>query len=446
MKNLNMKFRFTLFLLFFYCLSANSQNGFHFDNNKKKITIPFKLINNLVFLPITVNGVELNFLLDTGSSETVLFSLEDQGEVSFNEVQKIKLKGFGYDEYIDGLKSSKNKLSTHGFTDLNHLLYIVLDQNFNLSAQVGIPVNGIIGYNFFRNYLVEIDYQRSKIFIHQENSKIRKKLENNYSSFAINLESNKPYFNSKITIDNKEIETKMLLDTGSSDALWLFQNRNNNIKIPNDHFEDYLGRGFSGDIFGKRARIEKLSLNKFQLQNPITSFPDTLAINKSLIVQDREGSIGGEVFKRFDMVLDYPNNKMYLKKNVNFDLPFNYNMSGIEIQHGGLQFVKETQELNKPVFGSIKFDLADERIVNFNYKFELKPIFKISSIRKNSPAEECGLKKDDTVISINGQLIYRYSLQEINELLKSEEGKWIFIQIERNKIKQKLKFQLRKLL
>lgn len=441
-----MKFRFTIILLFFYCLTTNAQIGFHFDNNKKKIKIPFKLINDLVFLPITVNGVELNFLLDTGSNETVLFSLEDQGEVSFKEVQKIKLKGFGYDQYIDGLKSSKNKLSTHGFTDLNHLLYIVLDQNFNLSAQVGIPVNGIIGYNFFRNNLVEIDYQHSKIVVYRDNPKIRKKLTNNYSSFIINLESNKPYFISKITIDNKEIDTKMLVDTGSSDALWLFSNQNNNIKIPKNNFDDYLGRGFSGDIFGKRARIEKLSLNKFQLQNPIVSFPDTLAIQKSLIVQDREGSVGGEIFKRFDVVLDYPNNKMYLRKNGNFDSPFNYNMSGIEIQHDGLQFVKETQELDKPAFGSIKFDLEQDKVVNFNYKFELKPIFKISSIRKNSPAEECGLKKDDIIIAINGQLVYRYSLQEINEILKSEEGKWIYLEIERNKINQKFKFQLRKLL
>jgi hypothetical protein len=37
----------------------------------------FQLINNLVFIPINVNGVELTFL-DSGVKETILFSLEEK--------------------------------------------------------------------------------------------------------------------------------------------------------------------------------------------------------------------------------------------------------------------------------------------------------------------------------------------------------------------------------
>jgi hypothetical protein len=439
-----MKIKIIIVFLISFCANVFAQSGFQFENNKNKIVIPFKLINNLIFIPITVNGIELNFMLDSGSGETILFSLEDQEQISFSNAKKIKLKGFGTDDFIDGLKSTNNKLSVHGFSDSNHELYIVLDQEFNLSSQIGIPVNGIIGYKFFENYLVETNYSKKKIFIYKNDIKIRKKLDEKYSNSPILIENSKPYFQTKITIDNKIIETKMLLDSGNSDALWIFLNQNNQLKVPKNNFDDYLGRGFSGQIFGKRARIDKLSITNFDFDKPLAAFLDTISIKKSNIIQDREGSIGAEILKRFNIVYDYPKSKIYFKKNELYNLPFNFNMSGIEIQHDGLQWVKEKEEISKN--GTIAFSLSEEKIINFNYKFSLKPTFKITSIRANSPAEQIGLKKEDQIITINNHQIYNYTLQEINELLKSEEGKSITIEIERDNKIYNFKFQLKNIL
>ena len=63
------------------------------------------------------------------------------------------------------------------------------------------------------------------------------------------------------------------------------------------------------------------------------------------MVPDRIGSVGGEILKRFTVVFDYQNEQMYLKKNKDFNAPFNYNKSGIKIQHNGLQWVQETVHL-----------------------------------------------------------------------------------------------------
>jgi hypothetical protein len=48
---------------------------------------------------------------------------------------------------------------------INHLLYIIVDQNFNISSHVGIPVNGIIGSSVFNNNLFEINMKRKVVFI-----------------------------------------------------------------------------------------------------------------------------------------------------------------------------------------------------------------------------------------------------------------------------------------
>jgi hypothetical protein len=261
------------------------------------------------------------------------------------------------------------------------------------------------------------------------------------------LENHKPYIVSAVDImEHKNVPVKLLIDIGNSDAVWLFQNVSKEIKVPSKHFVDFLGRGFSGDIFGKRARLNNLKMDKFNLESPIVSFPDSSSVANVSFVKDRMGSIGAEVLKRFTIVFDYRNSKMFLKKASDFDLPFNYNMSGIEIQHEGLQWVQETVELN-PASGSKVFDINEEKIKNdFRYKFTLKPTFSISNVRKDSPADLCGLKKGDIVISINNSQSYKYSLQQINSLLKSEEGKIIEMEIERDSKLMKFKFQLKSML
>ncbi|HZH70416.1 MAG TPA: hypothetical protein VFD80_08205, partial [Flavobacteriaceae bacterium] len=42
------------------------QDSFYFKKNKTKDRISFELINNLILIPVEVNGVKLSFLLDSG--------------------------------------------------------------------------------------------------------------------------------------------------------------------------------------------------------------------------------------------------------------------------------------------------------------------------------------------------------------------------------------------
>jgi hypothetical protein len=44
--------------------------------NTQKAVIPFKLINNLIFIPVNINGANLTFMLDTGVAETIFSVLK----------------------------------------------------------------------------------------------------------------------------------------------------------------------------------------------------------------------------------------------------------------------------------------------------------------------------------------------------------------------------------
>jgi len=437
-----------IFIYFLAIFSIFGQDGFKYNSKKRKIVVPIKIIDNLIFVPINVNGVELNLLLDTGVEETILFSLEEQEEeVSFKNVETIKLKGLGKADYIEALKSTNNPLKiNNSFIDNNHELYIILDQKFNISSHIGIPVNGIIGYKFFKNSIVEINYIKKKLIIHRDYSKIQKKLIKRYSKIEISIEKNKPYITTKLSLNNNEIKAKLLLDIGNADAIWLFDANNNNIEIPENNFDDYLGRGFSGEIYGKRAKLDVLKFNEYEFKNLYVAFPDSVSVQSAKMVKNRVGSVGAEITRRFSIFIDYTKEIIYLKKNLNYYNPFNFNMSGLDFQHDGLQWVQEmvylqTKKSQASGYGGIEISLNP-----YKYKFELKPKYSIFNVRKGSPAALSGIKKGDILLTINGKKAYYFTLQEISALLKSEENKQIVLEIERNSQVYKFSFFLKNII
>jgi hypothetical protein len=434
------------FLILFMVSKVWSQDGFKFEKNRKCISIPFKLINNLVFIPVELNGIQLTFLVDTGVEETILFSLEDVDNVSLENIKKIKLRGLGTKEPFDGLKSSNNKLKIKNFIDKDHDVYVVLDQDINISSSVGIPVNGILGYHFFKNNPILIDYIKKKIIVYKEVNSIKRI--NSYDVNDIELQDNKPYIltNIQTTINSSIKNSKLLIDSGNSDAVWIFNSSKNELPLPEINIDDFLGKGFSGNIYGKRARIEAFSINKYNLKKVITSFPDSLTTKDIEFVDNRVGSIGGEILKRFKTIFDYKNKKIYIKKNQYFDEEFNINMTGIDIQHEGLQWVEDFSQENA-IFSNEKYDINGNNIgSNFKFKFKLKPSYAIFNIRKNSPAENAGLQVGDKIIKINSRFAYDMTLSAINDLFKSQENKEILIEIERNNKKIKVYFLLKKML
>ena len=437
MQTILMKNIVILCLLFIYGLPTSGQEGFLFEKKVDKVVIPFKLINNLIFIPIKVNGIELNFLLDSGVEETLLFSMEDKKEVSFFNVEKITLRGLGSESSIEGLKSKNNILEIAGMKSTNHMLYIILDQNFNLSSHIGIPVNGIIGYHFLKNNLIEINYEKKRITVYKDTDKNRKNIEKKFEKVPITIERLKPYLKGSVILNDAEIPVKLLIDIGNSDAIWLFQNTSEMIKVPEKNFEDYLGKGFSGDVEGKRAQIGKFTMSKFEFHNPVIAFPDTISVRNVTMVKDRAGSVGAEILKRFHVVFDYPNQILFLRRNREFDDPFSYNKSGIELQHYGLQWVQETVSLE-----TVPLSEGTNLSGNFRYKFALKPVYLVASVRKNSTAALSGIQKDDILVSINGIPAYKFSLERINSILKAEEERWITLEVERDGQILKIKFQL----
>lgn len=426
-----MKFLFIILIL--ANVLAKAQNGFVLSDNADKAVIKFKMVNNLILIPMTVNGVELTFMLDSGIAETLLFSLENK-DVDFKNVEKITFRGLGETVSIEALKSVKNDITIGGkFLDHSHTIFLVLDEGFNISQDIGVPVNGIIGYHFFRNHPIEINYIKKIITVYKDKTKFPKKIKR-FSDFPMSVELNKPYIDADVEMKHEKQSSKLLLDLGNTDSVWLFPALIKDFMYNRPNIDDFLGRGFSGDIFGKRSRINSLSIGNFKLKKPIASMPDEFSIQHLKLVKDRKGSVGSEILRRFTVILDYPDQKIYLKPNRSLDDPFLIDGSGLEVKQEGLLWEKEQVQVRT---AKVSQDFKGTNVINdnpdsFQYKFTLKPIFIVSGTRKDSPAQKAGILKNDEVVKIDNKNTKDMTLNNIQRILKTDVSRKINLEINRN--------------
>ena len=126
---------------------------------------------------------------------------------------------------------------------------------------------------------------------------------------------------------------------------------------------------------------------------------------------DRNGTIGAEILRRFYVTIDYRNSRLTLRPNHKFKDDFNYNMSGMEIIN--------------PMPGL--------------------PVFTITNIRDNSPAFFAGLQENDQILSLNNSSNKTLELNDINLLLQSKENKKIKVKYLREGVEHETSFELKKL-
>ena len=432
-----------LFIILLVFTSVFSQNKW--NSHKEKISIPFELTHNLMIVDVNINKANLKMILDTGSEKNLLFSFPERDTIKFYNPKIIKVKGLGYGESLEAYLSSNNHFSLGNgkLSNENFEILLITNQDIGLINKLGVPINGILGSSFFKDYIVEINYAKQKIFLHRNKERIQRKIEKRYNKLDITLVSNKPYLTFDITNNQLNNEVNLLFDTGLSDGLWLFENEK--IKCSDEYFIDVLGKGLGGDITGKKSRINELLINQFALKEALVSFPDSISIKNLGITSKRNGSLGGEIIKRFNWFLDYSNDVFYLRKNNLFQNSFNYNMSGIQIQHTGVDVVKEFFSVKKELNANNKI-ILDANAVKYSFKYLFKPSFVIFKVRKNSPADKAGIKEGDKLVSLNNKKAYHYTIQTITDLFQSEEGKKIKIEVQREGKLLRFEFELEKIL
>ncbi len=432
-----------LLFVVFSCLGVTAQGKFSIPERSISKKIRFQLINNLIVIPVEVNGVDLSFVLDTGVSKPILFNLVNTDSLQIRNVETIFLRGLGAGGSIKALKSKHNIFKVGNAVNVNQDVYVVFDSAINFTPRLGVPVHGIIGYDVFKDFVVELNYSSKYIRFHRHDE-FKYKDSKKWATLPLTMNNKKPYLDANVSIEGKDIPVRLLIDTGGSDSLWLFEDSTKSIKpIEDKQFHDFLGKGLSGSVYGMRSKVNRFTINDFSLDNVNVAFPDSSSLSIARNYKARNGTIAGNMLKRFNFFFDYRNNKVQLKKNGNFKEPFHYNNSGITLEQRGVRVVREQVRTNNfDAYGSAQNDSAQNIDLSINYAYNLKPAYEIVELRESSNAKAAGLQVGDVIISINNKPTHTLSLQEVNERFYDREGKLIRLRIERDEKKMSFQFRL----
>ena len=434
-----------LTFLLWFSFPGFAQNHFVFVQDKPSVVVPFRFVNDLIVVKTEINGVPLNMIFDTGVKETVLINLINKDTLGLKHQKQRYFSGVGNKNTKIGGIVSQNNILKIGDAMINRhaTIYLIADFVFHFSETMGIQINGFIGGEWIKDYIVKVDYKNKKLVFYKHNAFDFRKLKR-YEAFDVDIVKDKPYVDMNVYWNGrkeKPVHAKFLIDMGNNDNFWFFQNDSLQIPEGKNSIRDYFGFGFSGEISGLRTKVCRVSLgSKKHFNNVYTALPDTVFFNHITASYPFNGLVGNGVLKRFFIYLDYRNKKVYFRKYWrNYHQKFLFNDSGIFLAYDGKIPVKvktierQFSESQTPYSGHI--DIEEE----FIYKFKLLDRIVVHHIRKDSPADRSGLAVGDIILKINGEDVYQYQLYELDEKFFYHRNKYLEFLVERNGLQYEIK-------
>lgn len=365
-----------LFLILIFPLSFVCRSN---ASNKPVISIPFEKAGSYIVVEARINNSsKLKFILDTGVRRTIITELLSGDSIDINATDTVNLQGLGQGSSLMAYICTNNTISlSRKFKLPNKPVYILQEDAFNLTRQTGTKINGLLGVDFFQNYIVEIDYMRSKLkFYEKENFEAPA----DYGVMPMICEKQKMYIQlSVLETDTTRRSIKMLIDTGAELNAWFQTLSNQAISIPEKSIHGRIGYGLNGEVNGVFARVPQICIANSCVKDPIVVFPDSASISDIMVNTDRDGTIGSQLLNRFNIIIDTYNKRFYFKPNANFRRPFTYNIAGIEVAQA-IAFVPQIEVVN---------------------------------VWKDSPADRAGLKTGDVIIDIDNTKVYGLTLPQV---------------------------------
>jgi predicted aspartyl protease len=365
--------------------------------DKKKVVLPFIDSNSLIILPVSINGgPPVNFLFDTGVKSNIFFSKSLANELEMNFTRKLNLVGADGKTVLSASVSPNNHFDLGPIEGIFQAILVLDDDFLELEKVLGVPVFGVIGYEFFKNNPIKVDYDNGLVTFYNRNALKWKPFW--YREMPMEILGSKPYISTRIKqTKGPNLDSKLLIDTGANHGLLLNRETSDDIILPEKNIKSSLGRSLGGDLVGHVSRVKKLFINGLNFRDVVTSYPDENEFSEVLIKTGRMGSLGSELLNHMELIFDYPRKRLLYKKGAKYKTPFKYDMSGLTVR---------------------VLSLEDKR-------------YYVHEIREGSPAYQSGVREMDEIISINKIPAVFWELSEITELLRSEEGKVISIELQR---------------
>lgn len=398
-KNLATIFYITVLFCWVSC-AAQAQEEFVPPPAKPLTTVSFTLLTGgIIIVHATLDDFKdsLNFVMDTGSGGISLDSLT---------CAYYNLSVHPSDKIVRGIAGMK-KVS---FTN-DHILHMpgltvnALDFHINnyeiLSSAYGMKIDGIIGYSFFRRFLVFIDYD----------NEIMKVLTPGTFRYPRGGYLLKPQFTTlpmqtAMIKDNTNITGRFYLDTGAGLCFLMNDDFAHDSAIFKKSRKFFLtqAEGLGGKTDMELSIVKELKIGPYRFRNvPAYVFNDDYGVTNYPVLG---GLIGNDILRRFNVYINYPQQEIYIKPNTHYLDSFDYSYTGLG------------------------FYLIDGAIT-------------VTDVVKGSPAEKAGFEEDDIILGVGTN--FSNNIQTYKILLQNAKTR-VNVVVMRNGFPKSLQIRIRSIL
>ena len=379
---------------------AAAQEEFIEPPSRDLTKIPFtQLTGGIVILQAKLASFPdtLNFILDTGSSGISLDS---------STAEYLGLKPTPTERTIRGIAGIRKvsflfnqKLHFPGLT-VDSLNFHINDYGI-LTAVYGERIDGIIGYSILSRYIVKLDYDSMNLTFCTRGT-IR------YPRGGYLL---KPTINQLVAQqlrvrDNKTLNSRFLYDMGAGVCMLLTRDFIEDSGFLDKKRKRWIkeGEGLGGKIDMELTVMKEVKIGPYRFRNiPVYVFDD---VNNVTSYPYMGGLIGNDILRRFNVILNYARNDIYLVPNRHYSDAFDYSYSGIEL-------------------------------------YFVEGLIIVGDVAKGSPAEAAGVKEGDEVIAVNKNFLQNLNQYKIALQVPNEKVKLI---IRRDKIIREIEFKVKSIL
>jgi len=346
------------------------------------VSVPFDLVTRHIILQVKVNNSRpLSFVLDTGDRVGII-DIDVAKELGLKLQGQVRVGGAGSETLLGSTVQDATWTlpALEGFSQPIRLAIPLA----RLESHFGHDFDGIIGAEFIKQFVIEIDYAARVIKLHDKD---KFSYAGPGESIPIQLDQQgHPILEAEVTpLGGSPIRGKFVLDIGAGSALALHspfvsahQLLNSNLKT----IRSIGAGGAGGQTLGRVGRVAELKIGKFTIANPITIFSEDKA--GAFASTALAGNIGQQIASKFKLFLDYDHQQIIFQPAATFNEPFDRAQSGLVLAAEGRDYT----------------------------------IFRITDILENSPASEVGLQKDDVIIKVNDKPASELSMTKLGELFE----------------------------
>ena len=346
------------------------------------VVIPFELVTRHILIKVRINNSDpLWFIFDTGDKVAIV-DLERAKSLGLNLQGAVNVGGAGPGT-LRGSYVRDASLGVVGLEGNNQPVVMAIPLQ-SMQSKFGHDIDGIIGADFIKRFVVEVDYPARVLRLHD-----RDKFE--YSgpgeTIPTNLNSGgHPIISADVTVAGRPpLKAKFVIDVGSGGSLVLhrpFVEQEGLLEPGPKTIKSLGGGGAGGKVTGRSGRITELRIGTFKIENPLTLFSQDQA--GAFASSEIQGNIGQQILSKFKVLLDYSRGRIILEANASLRDP----IAPVAI---GARLVGEGTDYRT---------------------------FRVEELLEDSPASEAGLQKDDIILSVDQRATSELTLSKLIETLE----------------------------